>query len=248
MTTAFAKTTMLGGVNAQSTTYSLLASDQGKVISCTSTFTLTLLAAATAGSQFTVLIVNTGAGVITVDGAGAETINGETSIALGPLGSMLITTDSSNWYGTHTEAPPLLTTSGTWTPTLEDTSFSASEGQGYTLRGGTYTRVGDMVFVTGYLQMSSTGTLTSGDAAYIGGLPFDVDTTIGYEGGISFGQSTGLNVTAGTSISGYGASNSTDGYMRLQTQDETTGSADMTISEVGSTAILIFHGQYVTNE
>lgn len=102
ITTAFAKTPLLGGVKAVATTYTLLASDQGKVLNCTSTFTLTLLTAATAGSQFVVMIVNTGTGVITVDGAGSETINGETTYALQPQDSVLITSDGSNWVGIRT--------------------------------------------------------------------------------------------------------------------------------------------------
>jgi len=110
----FAKTFMLGGVKSVATTYTLLAGDQGKVLYCSNTFTLTLLAAATAGSQYTVMIVNSGSGVVTIDGSGAETIvtgggaDGATAV-LNPGEAIVITSNgTSTWYGLKTFGNVLL--------------------------------------------------------------------------------------------------------------------------------------------
>ena len=132
ISTGFAKATMLGGVKAVSTTYTLLATDQGKVLNCTGTFTLTLLTAATAGSQFVVMFVNTGTGIITVDGAGAETISGVASFDLYPLDSLIITSDGSNWQGSFAKSISLSTptngqvvTYNSTTKKLENTSTTS---------------------------------------------------------------------------------------------------------------------------
>ena len=61
----------------------VVQADNGGLIDCTSgSFTVTLLAAATAGNGFNVRILNSGSGTITVDGDGSETINGDTSYTL----------------------------------------------------------------------------------------------------------------------------------------------------------------------
>lgn len=84
----------------KTTTYTTVAGDDGKVIECTGTFTITLLAAATAGAGFTQIITNVGTGTITVDGNASETINGYTTLVLGVNESIFIACDGSNWAGT----------------------------------------------------------------------------------------------------------------------------------------------------
>lgn len=76
--------------NAQSTTYSIIASDEWKIIECTGTFTLTLLAAVTAGDGFTIGISNVGTGVITVEGDTSELVGGATNQSLAKTGDSLI--------------------------------------------------------------------------------------------------------------------------------------------------------------
>lgn len=80
---------------AKTAAYTLLATDD--VIDCTSgTFTLTLTAAAgVEGRVFT--IVNTGAGVITLDGDGSETINGSATRTLNQWDSVDIMSTGSGW-------------------------------------------------------------------------------------------------------------------------------------------------------
>jgi hypothetical protein len=84
---------------AVTTTYTLQASDRGKMLNCTNTFTLTLLPAATAAANFVFGIKNIGSGTITIDGDGSETIDGSTTLALSTQyeGVELIS-DGSNWH------------------------------------------------------------------------------------------------------------------------------------------------------
>lgn len=54
--------------------YTVVAGDDGYLIECNGTFTLSLTAAATLGSGFSVAVDNVGAGTITVDPNGSEII------------------------------------------------------------------------------------------------------------------------------------------------------------------------------
>jgi len=83
----------------KSTAYTVAAADRGRIIEVTGTTTITLLAAATAGDGFPILIVNTGAALVTIDGDGAETINGDTTKILPPGAGALLTCDASTWVG-----------------------------------------------------------------------------------------------------------------------------------------------------
>jgi hypothetical protein len=65
---------------------------------------------------------------------------------------------------------------GTWTPTIE--FGGASVGVSYSTNVGTYTKVGNLVKASCYVQMSSKG--TSAGAARIQGLPFSVGSSANY--------------------------------------------------------------------
>ena len=85
--------------SSQSTNYTVQASDNGKTILASNTITVTLLPAATAGTDFITVIKNAGSGVITIDGDGSETIDGESTIVLiSPNDSVTLVSDASNWY------------------------------------------------------------------------------------------------------------------------------------------------------
>lgn len=85
-----------GGYLSKSAAYTVALTDRGKVIEATGTWTLSLPAAATAGAGFLVLLRNTGSGTITVDAAGAETIDGALTVAFAPgRGSVIFSTGSA---------------------------------------------------------------------------------------------------------------------------------------------------------
>lgn len=67
--------------------YTVVAADRGRVIRCTGTWTLSLSAVATLGSNFTFAILNEGSGTITIDPNLTETIDGATTKAV-PAGEM----------------------------------------------------------------------------------------------------------------------------------------------------------------
>jgi len=63
--------------SAKTSAYTVVAADRGKNIDCTTgTFTVTGTAAATLGDGFVFTLTNSGAGVITFDPNGAETVDG----------------------------------------------------------------------------------------------------------------------------------------------------------------------------
>lgn len=78
--------------------YTVVASDNGSIINCTSgTFTVSLTAAATLGSGFNCWIWNTGTGDITVDPNGAETIDGRATLVFKRGEGCQIVCNGTNW-------------------------------------------------------------------------------------------------------------------------------------------------------
>jgi len=110
----------LNSVSSHSANYTVLTSDQGALLDCQNTITITLLSASSAGTGFPLAIRNAGSGIITVDGSGAETVNGSATINLDPGGWIIITSDGSNWSGPQgvTKASQAEVTAGT-----EDSKF-----------------------------------------------------------------------------------------------------------------------------
>lgn len=78
--------------------YTTDADDYGTIFSCTNTFTLTLIAAATPGDGVLMGVYNAGSGVITVDGNGAETINGAATIAVYPGSLVILISNTTKWH------------------------------------------------------------------------------------------------------------------------------------------------------
>jgi Head domain of trimeric autotransporter adhesin len=87
--------------NNQTTAYTVVSGDNGKIINCTSgTFTVALTAAATLGSGFNCWIWNTSStatDVITIDPSGAETIDGRSTLTLRRGEGMQVVCNGTNW-------------------------------------------------------------------------------------------------------------------------------------------------------
>ena len=92
-----------GAVDEITDNYSLTSSDATKVLSFDTTddnYTLTLLPAATAGEGFEVTVQksDSGSNTVTIDGSGAETIDGSATLVLSLRHqSVTIRSDGSNW-------------------------------------------------------------------------------------------------------------------------------------------------------
>lgn len=86
----------------KSANYIVTSADSGRfIVFDTGATTLTLLAAATAGAGFPLLILNLSTGIVTVDGNSSETINGATTQELFPGDALIITCDGSSWSGVN---------------------------------------------------------------------------------------------------------------------------------------------------
>lgn len=116
--------------------YTVTVADRNKLIDGTSgTWTLTLLAAATAGKGFLLPVKNSGTGVITIDGNAAEMIDGLTTLALRPNDEIMLVCDGSNWKSIgryeagvpYTAFPIGLTLSNNGTDPTNDIDVAAGE-------------------------------------------------------------------------------------------------------------------------
>ena len=114
-------------VLAKTGAYTVVAADAGKLINATSgTWTLTLLAAATAADGFWIEVRNSGTGVITIDADAAETIDGATTVVLDArYDSVLLVCDGTGWhrqssFAVDQQRVPVLAKTGAYTLTVAD--------------------------------------------------------------------------------------------------------------------------------
>ena len=80
-------------------------------------------------------------------------------------------------------------TSGSWQPTIE--GIGGASGQSYAIRDGRWTRIGNLMLITGCANLTAKGTLT-GAAAVIGNLPAPVATIEG-AGSVTFSFFAGFS-------------------------------------------------------
>jgi hypothetical protein len=89
-------------ISNKTAAYTIVSGDLGTIINCTSgTFTVSLTDAATLGTGFTCTIWNIGTGTITIDPAGAETIDGITTFILRTSEGVDIVCDGTNWITSY---------------------------------------------------------------------------------------------------------------------------------------------------
>lgn len=81
----------------KSSAYTVAAGDKGKVLDCSGTWTLSLLAAATAGDGFNVSVRNSGTGIITADPNLSETIDGGATLAISSGESAILYCTGTAW-------------------------------------------------------------------------------------------------------------------------------------------------------
>jgi hypothetical protein len=128
---------------------------------------------------------------------------------------------------------------GTWTATLTDGSNNATMSNAT----GAYTRIGRQVTVTGYFSTSSLGSVSG--TIKLSGLPFSIAPSYNqYYNGGSLGYSSGLNITAGQTVTCDGNPNTTD--LRLWLWDATTGVTTLQGSEWSADGAITLSASYVT--
>ena len=147
-------------------------------------------------------------------------------------------------FGSDTAAANMLDDyeEGTFTPELWDSSNSGAEGQTYSVQAGRYTKIGDRVFFNLRIVVTGLGTLTAGDSARIGGLPFTANATANTQSGGAVLNGGGLNITAGYNITTY-ADTGTN-YLLLPIWDSATGTTLATVGEISASGSLIISGHY----
>lgn len=147
---------------------------------------------------------------------------------------------SGNWICTNYQVDTISPIqSGTWIPTLQDSSFSDSEGQTYSLQEGHYMKVGSMVFITCAINLTSLGTLTITDPAYISGLPFTPSASLNGGGVTAY---LGFNLNIGGSITGVVNPGSSAILLR---EWSTSGSPTLAISKITASGGVYLQGFYL---
>jgi hypothetical protein len=130
---------------------------------------------------------------------------------------------------------------GTWTPFLQF-GGTPSSGAVYSNQNGIYTRVGNMVYVQGYLNWTNKGSTTG--IWQIGGLPFSTPS-VGSTGGNANRAAVGAignsyDTQQGTTL--YSESSST--YFLPTRMDASGRMGEMNQASVASSAQIFFGGYY----
>jgi hypothetical protein len=129
---------------------------------------------------------------------------------------------------------------GDFTPVLWDSTRSNSESQSYTIQTASYVKVGRVVHISLRLRTDSIGSLTTGDACWIGGLPFT--SRAGRNMTLAGGGSEGLDITAGHNVDGQ-VGGSVD-YIVMNNWDLASGSSGLTIAEWSANGAIMLGGHY----
>jgi len=128
----------------------------------------------------------------------------------------------------------------TWIPKIEDGSANVAVSS----QQGNYTRIGNLVFCTGEITLSSVGS-TSG-VLRMTGLPFPVRADGSNVGCINFSQAENLSVTAGTYITGQLVN--TTSIALLQQWTLTVGPAGLSSGNITNTSRFRFSFTYLTED
>lgn len=125
---------------------------------------------------------------------------------------------------------------GTWTPTLTDGTNTCTASSAT----GSYTRVGNLVFASGQITLSSVNGVTGN--LYIGGLPFQINAAV--LGG-SINQASGMALVSSTAITLYG--NSGDNKAYLQRAASPAGTLTVTGAHLTASSSFKFSLVYFTS-
>jgi len=126
-------------------------------------------------------------------------------------------------------------------PELWDSGLATKDAT-YTSQVGRYTKVGRVVHFQLYISVNSLGTLTAGDSAVIGALPFTAVNETSAFSSVSVGSASSLAIVAGIAVSGIIVPNTK--YIQLKKWDAATGTTNVLISEISAGGTLSISGSY----
>ena len=127
---------------------------------------------------------------------------------------------------------------GTWTAVISDGTNNATMTSNRTT--GSYTKIGNVVTVAGYISTDSLGSVSGG--IRITGLPFTSAGGNSNYSGCAFPYGENLNITANQVVGGYVVISST--YIQLTLWDATGGTTAMQASEWSGDGSVIFNVTY----
>ena len=180
---------------------------------------------ASAASITNDLTVTSGNVVIATAGKGID-FSAQTGTGSGTVGSELLS---------HYEE-------GTFTPTIQDASYSDSESQTYNSQDASYQRVGNRVHFFIFMHVNSIGTLTGGNAAVIGGMPFAAKNSTGYYQALTVGSFGSGAITQGYAVSA--RINLNESFIRMEIFDVATGTTQLTVTEFSADGNMTIAGTY----
>jgi hypothetical protein len=129
---------------------------------------------------------------------------------------------------------------GGWNGTVSDGTNNAT----MSTNGGSYTKIGNLVTVTGYFAVSSKGSLSG--SLRITGLPFTVFNGTAAYAGQAFGYTNGANLTAGQNTIGIYAEYNTT-YLNLTYWNATGGTLGLPATAINNNFDFILSLTYRTN-
>ena len=126
---------------------------------------------------------------------------------------------------------------GTWTPLFTDGTNSATMSA---FNAGFYTKVGNLVTLSGYIESSSLGSMSG--SVKLAGLPFTTAGTGGAHTGSAAGWGNNLNITAGQVVGMMTDLGTTT--IGLKLWDASTGATDLQASEMLSNTVISINITY----
>jgi len=188
-----------------------------------------------AGSTDRITVTDGGTTVLNEDGGAASLTvetNGDVTVN---TGNLVIGASSQGIDFSNQASPAAGMTSelldsyeeGTWTGVVTDGTNAMSMTANTT---GYYTRIGNIVMVTGYFQTDSLGSPAADGPIKITGLPFACNINTAAYSGVSMGYANGFTLSsAGQSVNGNVERGQT--YINFRVWDLTSGVSQMLATE-----------------
>lgn len=135
---------------------------------------------------------------------------------------------------------------GTCTPTIQDNSESDAEGQTYSNQYCHYSKIGEMVFFVIRINVTSLGTLDTGQQVYVAGLPFAPNQE-NFGGPVYWASDFNIAVADRTVM--WSMFDSLTGQtLRLYEWANTTSTTWLLLSELSGDGELAISGWYTTDD